>query len=227
MAFFSALLGVYSIYVCCKIKAHCKACFEFYCFIAYLVATWRNIQKKHQHIICKIDVLGFGFRFIASRDYSILPLLLLQAWYKGREDWGQNRRIGFIFRQNGYRPSWPLGTCEPDKDCDCWSLANRTCREKYSITWHSKKGTFLPIAQGNRENFWKIWAAGEKGQVAAPAEYIKALIINAPQDGTLTRLAQTGSKCIQSVDKGNDKPSFDIDEYVRLSLQRLNSEYKG
>jgi hypothetical protein len=54
------------------------------------------------------------------------------------------------------------------------------------------------------------WQA-KKGQIVAPAEYIKTLILNAPQDAALTSLMSHESEA-----------SYDIDEYVRLSLRRLN-----
>jgi hypothetical protein len=51
----------------------------------------------------------------------------------------------------------------------------------------------------------------KKGQIVAPAEYIKALILNASQDMALTKLTSHEAEA-----------SYDIEEYVRLSLRQLN-----
>lgn len=68
--------------------------------------------------------------------------------------------------------------------------------------------------------FDKFDRQGKKGQIAAPSEYIKALILNAPQDAELERLTRQGN----STGGIHDGASFDIDEYVRLSMETLHSE---
>lgn len=59
----------------------------------------------------------------------------------------------------------------------------------------------------------------KKGQIAAPAEYVKALILNAGHDAGLLRVARS-----TKIPGKNDEPSFDVDDFVKLSMQRLHEE---
>jgi|GEM_PF-6864346 DNA-binding MarR family transcriptional regulator len=74
--------------------------------------------------------------------------------------------------------------------------------------------------------FKKFERQEKKGQVAVPTEYIKAMILNAPQDGELIRLAQISPTKSGTSVAGHDAPSYDIDEFVRLSMMRVNNMQK-
>lgn len=58
----------------------------------------------------------------------------------------------------------------------------------------------------------------QKGGISLPGEYLKALILRAPQETTLQHSLQ-GEKGASE----KDAPSYDIDEYVRISLAKLNN----
>jgi hypothetical protein len=60
----------------------------------------------------------------------------------------------------------------------------------------------------------------KKGLINYPSEYIKTLIMNAPQDWELRKLAQTSNSTESKPE--HDTPSYDMDEFIRLSLARLN-----
>ena len=67
--------------------------------------------------------------------------------------------------------------------------------------------------------FDKFDRQAKKRQIAFPTDYIKALILNTPQDVALVRLAQQNSGAVSQ-----DGLSFDINEFVRLSLEKLNGK---
>jgi hypothetical protein len=68
--------------------------------------------------------------------------------------------------------------------------------------------------------FEKYTRQEKKGLIQYPSEYIKTLIMNASQDWELRKLAQTGNSNESKPE--HDTPSYDMDEFIRLSLERLN-----
>ena len=59
----------------------------------------------------------------------------------------------------------------------------------------------------------------QKEPISCPVEYIKALIINAPQNATWGRMASAEKETRRT-------PSYDIEEYTRLSMERLTCSPK-